>query len=777
MNARVPAAVPTSIGAAARASVGASVVAAVRVALLAAVLAAPATAPALALTLPPPASSLYERVDPGVAVAAPRIRIQLRAPEEQVRVGGTGAFRLLDGTTGAELWPERAAGPVLVVPKGGRPPGGGRLYRVQAGAWRDETTARTRAAELADRFGLEVDIAPDPSRGVFRLRVGRAESADALATVLGTVRAAGYRDAFLASEPKPAPPGAGAGLRLVDARWEARDAGAGRVLVVPRDGGRVTVEGRPYRGVVEVLLTPAGAVLAVNEVNLEDYLRGVVPEELGPGAFPELEALKAQAIAARTYAVANQGQYAADGYDICDTPRCQVYGGAASEAALSDRAVAETRGEVLVYEDRPINAMFTSTCGGHTEDVEVVFPEMTAPYLRGVPCRDDGAGVERRLARLEGQEPDADEAPGRDGEPDAFTLARLVAHGIVPRDAARRGWRDAPVHAGEVSAWLRALARAAGRPDPGTFDGAATRLALWNWLAPALGPPGDGGGTILPGDEDLVLQAADRAAIPRERRLLVAELLARGLIRTGPDGRLAPEGVPARGEALGWIARAAAFFDAAAPREATFAGADGRTVRLRDGSGTRAFTARAPELFFEAGGAWNRATRLELLPGDRVVYVAAGGERLALLGLRERRSTADDRASPKFRWVVAKDRATLEARLAQIAPVGRIDDIVVTRRGPSGRVATLEIRGSAGTAVTPGFRAQRALDLQETQFAVEVQREPDGALRRAVFSGRGWGHGVGLCQYGAFGMAQRGASARDILAHYYTGAGVVRLAP
>src|SRR6185295_10910292 len=106
----------------------------------------------------------------------------------------------------------------------------------------------------------------------------------------------------------------------------------------------------------------------INALDLEDYLRGVVPNELSPVSFPQLEALKAQAVAARTYALRNRGQFQAQGYDICATPTCQVYKGASTENELSDRAVNETRGVVATWHGELINAMYTSTCGGHTED-------------------------------------------------------------------------------------------------------------------------------------------------------------------------------------------------------------------------------------------------------------------------------------------------------------------------------------------------------------------------------------------------------------------------
>jgi peptidoglycan hydrolase-like amidase len=185
----------------------------------------------------------------------------------------------------------------------------------------------------------------------------------------------------------------------------------------------VPAAGRRVRGALVVWLNDRGALNLVNELPLEQYLRGVVPRELGPGSYPELEALKAQAVAARSYTLRNLGGFADEGYDLCSTPKCQVYGGVAAEHPLSDRAVAETAGEILVYAGEPIEALYSATCGGHTEDVETIFPLKREPYLRGVRC------VEAGVARLP--------APPA-VQPRAELLAALAAAGArLERRAAR----------------------------------------------------------------------------------------------------------------------------------------------------------------------------------------------------------------------------------------------------------------------------------------------------------------------------------------------------
>ncbi len=174
------------------------------------------------------------------------------------------------------------------------------------------------------------------------------------------------------------------GLRLLETSEVATRGG-----VIPARGDEaLSLDGSEYRGAFEVRAGGSG-VTAINVLGLEDYLRGVVPNELSPNSFPEIEAQKAQAIAARTYAIRNKGQFAAEGYDLCATPKCQVYRGRSTEDPLSDEAVAETRGIVATYDGEPINALYTSTCGGHTENNDNVFEGAAVPYLRGVACKPE----------------------------------------------------------------------------------------------------------------------------------------------------------------------------------------------------------------------------------------------------------------------------------------------------------------------------------------------------------------------------------------------------
>jgi stage II sporulation protein D len=151
-------------------------------------------------------------------------------------------------------------------------------------------------------------------------------------------------------------------------------------LQVAGEGGITSLGGRGYRGTLELSPGLFGGVQVIDAVALDDYLQGVVPAE-SPASWPA-EALKAQAIAARTYAVSTSRGGAFD--QFADT-RSQVYGGVAVETAATNAAVAATRGQVVTYQGQPIVTYFFSTSGGKTEDVEnTSLGSEPKPWLKSV---------------------------------------------------------------------------------------------------------------------------------------------------------------------------------------------------------------------------------------------------------------------------------------------------------------------------------------------------------------------------------------------------------
>jgi len=155
----------------------------------------------------------------------------------------------------------------------------------------------------------------------------------------------------------------------------------------PEGADPVILEGLPYRGSIEVFAVEDSAMNAVNELPLEDYLLGVVPIEIGPRNEDELAAVAAQAVAARTYAVAHLRAREEMGFDLFGSVEDQAYGGLAAERPESTRAVRETAGRILMFEGLPIRAMYHSTCGGRTSAVEEVLDRAPAAYLQSVSDR------------------------------------------------------------------------------------------------------------------------------------------------------------------------------------------------------------------------------------------------------------------------------------------------------------------------------------------------------------------------------------------------------
>lgn len=155
-------------------------------------------------------------------------------------------------------------------------------------------------------------------------------------------------------------------------------------------GALVAVNGKRYRG--EVWVIPSGdEVLVVNRLYLEDYLRGVVPLEIGHRAPGEAAAVQAQAVAARSYAYTHLSP--GRRWDMVATVMDQVYGGVDAETPISDAAVETTRGLVLTYDGRVVNAPYYSTCGGSTAAASEVWHEGDEPYL--VPVSDRIPGSDR----------------------------------------------------------------------------------------------------------------------------------------------------------------------------------------------------------------------------------------------------------------------------------------------------------------------------------------------------------------------------------------------
>lgn len=183
----------------------------------------------------------------------------------------------------------------------------------------------------------------------------------------------------------------GSGIQVSDAAGISHGIFGGPLQLVPAHSSFTIGNGRfgsSYRGSLEIVMGSNNTIAVVNIVDLESYLRGVVPREMPSswGSYGGMEALKAQAVVARSYALYHigAGRHKDDPYDLCDTQHCQVYGGKSAESSNTDTAVADTRGVVLTWNGQVIPAFYHSTNGGQTECSANVWLN-PLPFLRSEP--------------------------------------------------------------------------------------------------------------------------------------------------------------------------------------------------------------------------------------------------------------------------------------------------------------------------------------------------------------------------------------------------------
>jgi len=533
---------------------------------------------------------------------------------------------------------------------------------------------------------------------------------------------------------------------------------------------------RPYRGRIEVFTNLRGTLTVVNELGLEDYVRGVVANELSPGGYPAIEALKAQAIAARTYALKNRGQFMSQGFDILPTTRSQVYRGLTSENPLSTRAVDETRGIIATYNGEPINALYTSTCGGRTEDSEKIFNE-AIPYLRARECAAEGASFDRFVIRTS-------RAPAELQDDSNVLLARDVSilttqnFGTL-HERISDSWLAGDATVSEVRNWLANVARVARQATPPAGDDVNRPPAFATALAMAVFGESRADTLLNNSDADYLLAVKDAQDVPAQNRADLAMLLRDGHLSVYPDATLRPRAPLSRARVLHAIARVLEARSLLQLQKANArATSDGQLI-LKGTKGKDQPIRVNPDacLFRYLGERPYAVSSVALVGGEPVTYHLAANGQIDFLEVKPAlNGAAADRFSPFANWTRGLTVGQVQARLARAARgIGQIVDLRVASRGASHRVTDLEILGTNGTAHVRGGRIRSALGLREQLFVIDREYDDSGRVTEFIFVGRGWGHGVGMCQVGAYGLAKQGWSSEQIIKAYYTGVELTRM--
>ena len=530
---------------------------------------------------------------------------------------------------------------------------------------------------------------------------------------------------------------------------------------------------KPFRGRIEVFANRRGSLTVVNVIGLEDYVRGVVPNEL---SFPALEALKAQAIAARTYALKNRGQFAPEGFDLLPTTRSQVYRGLTSETPLTTRAVDETRGIVATYNGEPINALYTSTCGGRTEDAENIFNE-AVPYLRGREC---AAEIKAPFAPfMIKSSRDLFEIKDEKDLEYARDVALLEVNGFkLPIGKISSSWLADELKSDEARDWLAATARAARNVTYRPVDNSIKAPSFSTALIAAVYGESRADTLLNSADIDYLLSFHDGEEVPAANRADVAMLIREGALTLFADATLRPKQDLSRGRALHAIARMLEQRGTLALQKGTTRPTTNGALILRVSKGKEQpiVVSRDAFLFRQFGESLYQMKSVALVGGEPVTFhVSARGEVDYLEVKPATDGASAERFSPFTNWTTDLSLGQVQARLSRsVRGIGAITDLRVAARGTSRRVIDLEVIGTQGVGHVRGGRIRSALGLREQLFVIDRVYAND-RVAGFVFIGRGWGHGVGMCQYGAYGLAKQGLNVEQILKTYYTGIDLTKL--
>jgi peptidoglycan hydrolase-like amidase len=627
-------------------------------------------------------------------------------------------------------------------------------YAVQMAAISDQTSAQGVVDKVRAETGLRADMTFDPASGMYKILAGDFASADEATPTRTRLTERGYGKDLLVVR-RPSDQTFEKRIVITDDEGDRTTIDSAFISIAPLSGETLTLDKQPYRTSARLVVNPRGLLNVINHLNLEDYLLGVVPAEMGPSIYDEVEALKAQAVAARTYALRNLGQFESEGYDICPGPACQAYKGFGGEHEMSTRAVRETAGLVMTYEGHMIDALYSATCGGETSDVATMFPGRNEPYLKAVKC------VELEMTSIAGR---ADSGLLTEQQLNARLFAALAR---LP----------------ETSSW--------SARDVSNAVVAAMRFAGWNEAPQPLPASSRRGDVLAYLSIMMALENKGRVlTMPEDRRYYfpqtanpedTAHTAAAFLIKYGIN--------PAQ-----YIDRAA--LDQAIPREELYAllGAwlrehnlirdaegkiftlDGRKVTLKQKGELSSYTLPAGiPIFRRVSDRLQEYASVPVLIGDRATIIL-GTDKTVVAAIVQANydGAALDRTSSFSNWTRSYRADELVTSINRRNPIQQLVDIRPVTIDASERVAELEVTAEGGRKfMLRGLPVRWSLNVPDNIFVYDKTKDPDG-MDRYTFFGKGWGHGTGMCQVGAYGAAFRGWTFDRILRHYYTGIEIVK---
>lgn len=681
-------------------------------------------------------------------IGEPRIRVGLVNDQTTVTFARlAGGYYVVTNTTSATI----RRGFTLTAPVSDA----AAHYAVQVSTVSDLVSANTLAEKLRGDTQQRADVLPGTAGTAYRIIAGDFATSNAAQPLRDQLTASGYGTNLLIVK-RPTDQPFEKKHQLLDDEGERTTLDGESVLIMPINSDTLMITDKPYRTAARVFINPRGTYNVINELNMEDYLRGVVPAEMGPKIYDEVEALKAQAIAARTYAVRNLGQFKREGYDICAGPACQAYNGFSGEDPLTDRAVRETAGLVATYNGQPIDALYTATCGGETSDVGTMFPGRNEPYLKRVRC------VEDEVLTIAGR---GDSGLLNDQQVNARLFAAIAG---LPDSGISWSARDVEQAVTAAMQKLRFTPLATASPA------SSRRGDVLTYLAAVLGFDRYSTVVTMPADRNYYFpQTAAKESMPyRAAAFLIkfAFLPAEGIDRVDMNAAMPREEL--YGLLGSWIRKHNVISDATG-KVLTVAGRD-LTLKIEGKAIRFTLPANLP-IFRKIGDRYQEYSSAPVTLGDRATITSDVSKTPVALVINAYLDGASfDRSSNFASWTRSFRADELVTSINKRNPIKQLQSIRPLTVDASQRIAEMEVTAENGrTFILRGLPIRWSLNVPDNLFVYEKTQDGDG-MDRYTFYGKGWGHGIGFCQVGAYGMATAGWTAQQILTHYYTGIQIVK---
>ncbi|MFN2502594.1 MAG: hypothetical protein ABR530_11390, partial [Pyrinomonadaceae bacterium] len=399
------------------------------------------------------------------------------------------------------------------------------------------------------------------------------------------------------------------------------------------------------------------------------------------------------------------------------------------------------------------------------------------PYLRGVECSLEGhrhfepflIKTQRRPAKLRDE-----------GNLELVRLMSLFALNGFSMTTAQitDDWLEDEPTPGEMSNWLNQLATRFGRTFPNVTKDTAKPIELARVLTGFLYAPG-APDTLL-SDSDVLYQLSvdDAEEIPKDRRADFAMLMRDGYFTVHPDLTIKPNKAFSRAKMLRLIKQIyeKKKWMPTLQTGTTKATVDGKLI-LRIGKAERQVIVR-PDVFLfrKFGDGLYQVKEAALVGGEDVAFQTDATGAVAYLEIKPTdMPTVAENMSPFTNWTTTLGAGAVQSRLSRyVRGIGTLYDVNIKQKGYSRRAVELEIIGSNGVKTLRGGKIRSALRLNEQLFVIDKRYGAGNQVASYTFTGRGWGHGVGMCQYGAYGLAKMGVKYDEIIKHYYTGVELTR---